>query len=1407
MVNLPSSFLDDVEDRHEPKGASPFEVLHSVLHNALTPYFEAYTRSQGAGGRAWYDSDAKSGIPGARRRLGELEMSLLHLQQNTDIPIVHLPMHPVVSAALQEAQAEGRSPSLQLIPAHVLEDSQVLNSVQNHVNSWVKSIQSMTKLVKDSECGSASQEINFWISLETALAGVEQRLQTPGVQLTLDILNHGKRFQAGLSLKDDTDLGSSQTTVHSYNILMRDFPLDELSSATTLSRVQDALVQIFFHMNKKLRLTTNYPIKRALRLVEGISDDLNTQFRRVLNGRPLLSLSYDAFQDIVRAADSVWSTWEESVREFTTVARDLIRKRHTEFVPIKIAPRHTQVKDRLEYVNTFRRNHEQLQKTIINVLGRGPGPDAPSRPTSADGIAILEEIGDIDAVQEVADAFHAIRDVDVLDTSDNGTQLWAQAEQQYTERTSRVENSIIARLRDRLATAKTANEMFRVFEKFNALLIRPKVRGAIGEYQTQLLENVKSDISRLHERFKQQYGGSETQMMSQLRDIPPVAGSILWVRQIESQLNSYMKKVEAVLGREWNLHTDGEKLQAESELFRKKLTTRPIYEAWLSDVQRRNLQISGRLFSIVLPRAPATTLELGVNFDSHIIALFKEVRNLTWLSFQVPHAVSNVSKEAQRVYPFALTLMESVTTYLSTSRVIQLTPEVARLLAGYDKDVQMLFAKGVPLRWESFVHTYDMHVNAKADGGSNGSVAAVRSDSKHVQYVRDLSTAVALLQSKTTTLHQVNKTIKLAMTTIKTCGYDPKTFEAQLDVIQNGVDKLNLENYVNLPTWVADLNSELRALLEERLNAALRHWTETFSDATSHKDHAVQQAPDSAYQVFFPEVSVEIMMNDQTIFIEPPLSFVKASWFSHLEKWLDVLCHLSLVKGSRYQMSAAASLSLPDATFSDLAQGSIQSLEKALGAVDGKLGDMSDYLDEWYRYQSLWDLRSDHLDETLGEDISQWHNLLQEIRHARSTFDTSANRKKFGNVSFNYEQVQSKITQKYDQWQYEVMTKFGNLLGARMSEMLTELKRSRTELENQSLEASSTAQAVAFITTVQHCKRNATLWEADVDVFRQGQTTLSRQRYNFPTEWLPASQVSDEWHAFQEILSRKSKLVEDQTDALRAKITTEDAVITERVAATTAHWSEQKPVSGTIPPQEAWGQLQSFQTRLQKLQSDVDTVSKAKEALGMPYSKDSKLGSTLEEVHDFMSVWSALSTIWQSINDLQESLWSSVQPRKIRQSLDGLVKMTKDMPSRMRQYAAFEHVQNILRQLLKANALLNDLKSDAIRERHWLKIFKALRPSQRYSEVSMTLGDVWDLQLIANEQRIKEVVTQARGELALEEFVKQVRDTWQNYSLDLVMYQSKTRLIRGWDELFTKCSENLNSLQAMRHSPYYREFE
>lgn len=1418
VTNLPGISSWNEENHAQGAQASPFEVLHSLIHLVVAPYFNAHTQTQSVAGasKGRPDVDNKTGIPGTKKKLAELELSFLHLQQNIEIPELVLPLPDVVRDAIDHAAATGTKPTVDSIPVELVSDSRFLNDLQNTVNTWIKSIQAITKMSRDPENGSAAQEMNFWLSMEQALEGVEVQLKSVGVLLTMDILKQAKRYQATVSFTTDTGLKDASETVQKYNQLMRDFPLDELLAATSLQKVDEALNSIFNHLNRKLRICP-YPIARALPLVAAISGDLDKQLHSLLHGRTLMHLAFKDFQAVMAAAERIWKTWEESIRDFTNVAREVTRRRNEKFIPIKVTPRHTDTQDRLTYVNTFRVNHEQLQRTIVNVLGSKPSNSLSAEESDGNEVVLVEEIGDVDAVEEVAQAYAALKDVDVLDVSPDGTQTWVQAEMIYNERTSRVENSIIARLRDRLAIAKTANEMFRVFSKFNALFVRPKIRGAISEYQSQLIERVKLDINSLHERFKHQYGNSEAHAMAQLRDLPPVAGAITWARQIERQLDQYMKRVEDVLGQEWALHSEGQRLEAESNMFRAKLDTRPIFESWLHDVTRRRISISGRLFGVQKNRALGNALELSINFDPQVIVLFKEVRNLTWLNYAIPHAINTVSKDAKRVYPFAVSLMESVRSLSQTIRTIDSLSKVSILLSGYQKDVQALVQKGVPLRWESFVHSYDLHVKQAPFGSttaSSRSTATGRSESKHVQFIRDFATTASLLQSKTSTLLDINGKISVAMGELEDCPYNAAAFGTRLERIQSAVDQLNLENYTNLPYWVGHLNEKIEAILTERLKNALHVWIDTFTNSRTtgvNDDSQRRQTTLEPEEIDIPKLQTlvhEISMRNQVIFLEPPLEFARASWLSQLHNWLSIVCKLPMILSSRYEMKvdvATRDRGLP--LFTYLPGRCMADLAGVYQIIEGKLDEVATYVEKWLQFQSLWDLQSEYVYDLLGEDLARWLQLLQEIRKTRSTFDTSESSHSFGTVVIDYEQVQMKVNSKYDQWQHEILLKFATRLGNRMRELYLDISKSRRNLESQSLEASSTAQAVSFITVVQLCKRKTEEWAPELDIFRQGQTILTRQRYQFGSDWLYIDQIDQEWTSLNAILTRKLRIVEDQTDALRAKILAEDKVVSEKIREVVAQWNEDKPISGKIHPDEASSTLTGFETRLTGLRSAAEMVAKAKEALDLPGSADSTLDAILEEIHDFMSVWAALSIIWKSLNDLRETLWSNVQARKVRSSLDGLIKMTKEMPSRMRQYAAFEHIQSVLRQLLKVNPLLSDMKSEAVRERHWNKIFKALKPGKRFSQMSMSLGDVWDLQLATSEPVIRDVVAQAQGEMALEEFLRQVRDTWQNYSLELVNYQNKCRLIRGWDDLFAKCSENLNSLQAMRHSPYYKEFE
>lgn len=78
--------------------------------------------------------------PTVEKKISELEMGLLHLQQNIDIPEITLPIHPIVMSIIKKCQEENRKTKVEDFGDKV-EDPQFLNALQSGVNRWIREIQ------------------------------------------------------------------------------------------------------------------------------------------------------------------------------------------------------------------------------------------------------------------------------------------------------------------------------------------------------------------------------------------------------------------------------------------------------------------------------------------------------------------------------------------------------------------------------------------------------------------------------------------------------------------------------------------------------------------------------------------------------------------------------------------------------------------------------------------------------------------------------------------------------------------------------------------------------------------------------------------------------------------------------------------------------------------------------------------------------------------------------------------------------------------------------------------------------------------------------------------------------------------------------------------------------------------
>ncbi|XP_013140288.1 PREDICTED: dynein heavy chain, cytoplasmic [Papilio polytes] len=1366
---------------------SPYETLHAFISKTMAPFFKSYVKESG---RA--DRDGDKMAPSVEKKIAELEMGLLHLQQNIDIPEITLPVHPLVATVIKRAADEGRKPRVADFGDKV-EDSTFLNQLQNGVNRWIKEIQKVTKLDRDPSNGTALQEISFWLNLERALHRIQEKRESIEVALTLDILKYGKRFHATVSFDTDTGLKQALATVSDYNPLMKDFPINDLLSATELERIRLAVQQIFSHL-RKIR-STKYPIQRGLRLVEAISRDLGQQLLKVLGTRRLMHIPFEDFERVMTQCFEVFSCWDDEFEKLQGLLRDIVKKKRDEHIKMvwRVSPSHKRLQARMEHMRRFRRHHEQLRTVMLRVLR----PRVTVNAEQAGGevtqpLSLPMDAADANAIAEVNLAYENVKEVDCLDISREGCDAWEAAVRRYEDRIDRVETRITAHLRDQLGTAKNANEMFRIFSRFNALFVRPHIRGAIREYQTQLIQRVKDDIETLHEKFKVQYPQSKCSRLSLVRDLPPVAGSIIWAKQIDHQLTAYLKRVEDVLGKGWENHIEGQKLKADGDSFRLKLDTQEVFDDWARKVQQRNLGVSGRIFAIESVRARSsktgTILKLKVNFLPEIITLYKEVRNLKNLGFRVPLAIVNKAHQANQLYPYAISLIESVRTYERTLEKIRDKASIIPLVAGLRRDVLNQVSEGMALVWESF----------KLD-----------------PYVQKLSEVVLLFQEKVEDLLAVEEQISVDTRSLETCPYSAQSLADILSRLQRAIDDLSLRQYSNLHLWVQRLDEEVEKKLAARLQAGIDAWTAALLGKANELDLSMDtyspaeptHKPGGEPQIA--RVVHEVRITNQQMYLFPSLEEARFQLMRQMFAWQAIVTSLHRLQSTRYQVGVARTQTVTYRNLLTKLPGGSSPLENAYDAIEQKISQVREYVDEWLRYQALWDLQPETLYGRLGEDITLWIKCLNDIKKSRTTFDTSDTRREYGPVVIDFARVQSKVALKYDAWHKEVLGKFGALLGGEMVQFHARLAKSRGQLEQQTIEAASTSDAVSLITYVQQLKREVLAWEKQVDTYKEAQRILERQRFQFPTQWLHVDNIEGEWSAFNEIMRRKDSSIQTQVASLQQKIVAEDKAVESRTMEFLGEWERNKPTDGSTRPEDALARLQLMETRYTKLKDERDNVAKAKEALELHDTGSSvnneRMTVVMEELQDLRGVWSSLSKIWTQIDDIREKPWLSIQPRKLRQQLEAMLNELKELPARLRMYDSYEYVRKLLQSYTKVNMLIVELKSDALKERHWRQLCRALRVEWALSE--LTLGQVWDADLLHNEHTVKDVVSVAQGEMALEEFLKQVRESWQSYELDLINYQNKCKIIRGWDDLFNKVKEHINSVAAMKLSPYYKVFE
>lgn len=262
------------------------------------------------------------------------------------------------------------------------------------------------------------------------------------------------------------------------------------------------------------------------------------------------------------------------------------------------------------------------------------------------------------------------------------------------------------------------------------------------------------------------------------------------------------------------------------------------------------------------------------------------------------------------------------------------------------------------IKWEHFVNSFDSRFLP-----SSGGLDTTSRKPAHTEFVRQFAQSVSTLSERTDSLIDTYDEITRTIDQLATCAYTHEAFAALLAEVQKTIDRLSLEGYANVELWTAELDAKIEKVLVQRLRRIVDRWCVEFGKegevsreqgSLASRKKAAKEAKEaevssflfpfsfplelrceSAYSLDFvrslfsqtnPDAGLqlkslvhEIRIQNQVIYLDPPIEQARADWYRQLHQWLGVVCGLRRIQSSRYEIGLKIRTTAPeDSTYTTL---------------------------------------------------------------------------------------------------------------------------------------------------------------------------------------------------------------------------------------------------------------------------------------------------------------------------------------------------------------------------------------------------------------------------------------------------------------------------------------------------------
>ncbi|EGV96920.1 Dynein heavy chain 5, axonemal [Cricetulus griseus] len=252
------------------------------------------------------------------------------------------------------------------------------------------------------------------------------------------------------------------------------------------------------------------------------------------------------------------------------------------------------------------------------------------------------------------------------------------------------------------------------------------------------------------------------------------------------------------------------------------------------------------------------------------------------------------------------------------------------------------------------------------------------------------------------------------------------------------------------------------------------------------------------------------------------------------------------------------------------------------------------------------------------------------------------------------------------------------------------------------------------------------------------------------------------------------------------------------------------PMASGLKPQEASDRLIMFQNQFDNIYRKYITYTGGEELFGLPVTQYPQLLEIKKQLNLLQKIYSLYNSVIETVNSYQDILWSEVNIEKINNELLEFQNRCRKLPRALKDWQAFLDLKKTIDDFSECCPLLEYMASKAMMERHWQKITALTGHNLDVGNEAFRLRNIMEAPLLKYKEEIEDICISAVKERDIEQKLKQVISEWDNKMLTFSSFKTRGELLLRGDstsEVIASMEDSLMLLSSLLSNRYNMPFK